>query len=307
MSETSFSVPEYISAANLSVSRVFMDFAQATTHNPDAIFAFYEGNDTDYYFPRIQQHTTRPIETIKCGNKDKVIRVYKMILSKPEYHIYHKGFFIDKDFDLNTDPDLSDFYVTSGYSIENFFITDKCMEETLKQMFNFHSGDAMLEQIMDDYCNMRQKYLDSILLFNTWYCAIRRKYGNVIEDIQLGKQMPKGFVKFDCPTKTVEKQYTMAEILSVFDSASQYPVTPDEMKDAEAYIQSDMLKNLRGKYGIFFLARYIDFLIQLFRKDAEYKEHRRVIEIHYNNIMMILSNYAETDKSLIEYIKKVAA
>jgi hypothetical protein len=307
MSETSFTVPDYISAAKQSVSRVFMDFAQATVHNPDALFAFYEGYDTDYYYPRILKYTTRPIETIKCGNKDKVIRVYKMIVSKPEYNNYHKGFFIDKDFDINTDPEFSDFYVTSCYSIENFFMTNRCMEETLKHIFNFHSGDVMLEQIMDDYCIMRENFLESILLFNTWYCAIRRKYGNMIEEIQLGNQLPKGFLKFDFPNKTVEKLYNMTEILSVFVTASQYPVTQDEMKDAEDYIRLDMLKNLRGKYVMFFLTRYIDHLIKLFRSDAAFKEHKRAIEIHPNNIILILSHFAETDESLVEYIKRVAA
>lgn len=302
-----FSVADLIAMRNKSVSAAFMDFNNAVVRNPNALFVFYEGQDNDYYYPRLQRYSERPIEQVKCNGKERVISLYKILVTKPEYDKYHKGFFIDKDFDLNTDPILSDFYVTGGYSIENFFMTNKCMEETLKQMFNFHSGDDLLIQILDDYSNMRQRFFDAILLFNTWYCAVKRKYGNVIEDINLGNELPKGFVKFNCLSKTVAQQYTIADILREFNNASQYQVTTNEMTTAETYIRSDLLKNLRGKYCLLFLERYIEYLIELFKTDVTYKKYKRVINVQYNNVMSILSLYAETETRLIEYIVRVAA
>jgi hypothetical protein len=307
MNQSLFTVADLIAMRDKSVSAAFMNFNHAVVCNPDALFVFYEGQDNDYYYPRLQQYTGRAIEPVKCNGKEKVISIYKILITKPEYDKYRKGFFVDKDFDLNTDPVLSDFYVTSGYSIENFYMTDLCMEETLKQMFNFHTGDTLLRSIVDDYRNMRQNYFDAILLFNTWYCAVKRKYGNVKEDIHLEKEMPRGFVKFDCSTRTVQQQYTMAEIGTMFASAYQYPVTSDEMRDAEAYIRTDMLKNLRGKYCLYFFERYIEYLIELFKNDSTYKNHKRNINIQYNNVMAILTLYAETDTSLISYVTKVAA
>lgn len=307
MTQTAFTVANLIAERDKSVNAAFMDFNHAVNCNPDALFVFYEGLDNDYYYPRLQKYTERDIEPIKCKGKEKVIGVYKMLITKSEYDKYHKGFFIDKDFDLNIDPFLDDFYVTSGYSIENYYLTDSCMETCLKQMFNFHTGEALLTSIVSDYRNMRQCYFDAILLFNTWYCAVKRKYGNVKEDIHLDKELPKGFVRFDCATKVVQQQYTMAKIGSVFASASQYPVTPQEMSDAEAYIRTDMLKNLRGKHCLFFFERYIEYLIELFKSDATYEDNKRNITIQYNNIMAILSFCAETDTTLVDYIKKVAA
>ncbi len=307
MNIPALSVTDLIAMRDKSVNAAFMDFNHALVCNPDALFVFYEGQDNDYYYPRLQQYAGRPIEPVKCKGKEKVISVFLLLVTKPEYDKYRKGFFVDKDFDQNTDPALSNFYVTSGYSIENFYLTDYCMEETLKQMFNFHTGEALLASIISDYRNMRQRYFDAILLFNTWYCAVKRKYGNVKEDIHLDKELPKGFVRFDCPTKTVQQQYTMAEICAVFASASQFPVTPQEMSDAEAYIRTDMLKNLRGKYCLFFFERYIEYLIDLFKSNATYAANKRNINIQYNNIMAILSLYAETDTALIDYIRKVAA
>lgn len=307
MNQSLFTVADLIAMRDKSVSAAFMDFNHAVVCNPDALFVFYEGQDNDYYYPRLQQYAGRAIEPVKCNGKEKVISIYKILITKPEYDKYRKGFFVDKDFDLNTDPVLSDFYVTSGYSIENFYMTDLCMEETLKQMFNFHTGDTLLRSIVDDYRNMRQNYFDAILLFNTWYCAVKRKYGNVKEDIHLEKEMPRGFVKFDCSTRTVQQQYTMAEIGTLFASTYQYPVTSDEMRDAEAFIRTDMLKNLRGKYCLYFFERYIEYLIELFKNDSTYKNHKRNINIQYNNVMAILTLYAETDTSLINYVTKVAA
>ena len=290
-----------------SVSAAFMDFNHAVVCNPNALFVFYEGQDNDYYYPRLQRYSCRPIETIKCKGKEKVVGVYKILVSKPEYDKYRKGFFVDRDFDLNTDPVLSNFYVTSGYSIENFYMTDSCMVETLKQMFNFHTGEASLTSIVTDYCSMRQNYFDAILLFNTWYCAVKRKYGNVRKDISLDKELPKGFVRFDCTSKVVQQQYTMTEIGSAFVSATLYPVTPQELSDAEAYIRTDMLKNLRGKYCLFFFERYIEYLIELFKADVAYAANKRNINVQYNNVMAIMSLYAETEPSLIYYIERVAA
>lgn len=307
MNTPAFTVADLIVMRDKSVNAAFMDFNHAVGCNPDALFVFYEGHDNDYYYPRLQRYAGRPIESVKCKGKEKVIGVYKILVTKPEYERYHKGFFVDKDFDLNTDPAMSDFYITSGYSIENYFLTDSCIEETLKQLFNFHTGDASLTNIVADYRNMRQKYFDAILLFNTWYCAVKRKYGDVIKDIHLDIELPKGFVRFDCTTKDVQQHYTMAEIRTVFASASQYPVTAQDMIDAEAYIRTDMLKNLRGKYGLFFFERYIEYLIELFKSDTTFAANKRIINIQYNNIMAILSLYAETDSTLIEYINKVAS
>lgn len=306
MNTQAFTVTDLIALRDTSVNTAFMDFNHAVVCNPDALFVFYEGQDNDYYYPRLQRYAGRPIEPVKCNGKGKVVSVYKILVTKPEYNKYRKGFFVDKDFDLNTDPDLSNFYVTSGYSIENYYLSDSCMESFLKQMLNFHTGDALLATIMDDYRIMRQRYLDAVLLFNTWYCAIKRKYGNAINDINLDKKMPKGFIRIDYPAKNVLQQYSMVEIMSGFNAA-QYPVSPAEMSSAEAYIKADMLKNHRGKYGLSFMYEFIDNLILQFKNTPAQASHYRKITISYDNILSILSPFADTEQSVIDYISRVAA
>lgn len=302
-----FTVSNLIELRDKSANTAFMDFNHAVVNNPDALFVFYEGQDNDYYFPRLQSNTGRSIEAIKCKGKSNVIKVGKILISKPEYKKYHKGFFVDKDFDLNTDPVLSEFYITSSYSIENFYVSDNCMELFLKQMLNFHTGEALLADVMADYRNLRQQYFDAILLFNTWYCAIKRKYGDSITGINLDKAMPKGFVKFDFKSSQVYQQYTMAEIYTEFPAAVNYPLTAQELSEAKTYISANMLKNLRGKYCLSFMEKYISSLSEKIKNTPEYSAHRRVINIQYNNIMSILAPFADTEQETIDYIVRVAS
>ncbi len=283
-----------------------MDFNDAVRYKPESLFVFYEGQDDDYYYPRLQRYAGRDIEAIKCNGKAKVIAVYKLLLSKSEYAKYHKGFFVDKDFDLNTETFFSDFFVTSGYSIENYYMSDQCMESLLRQKFGFHSGDGNLATVMSNYRSVRQRYFEAIFLFNVWYCAIKRKYGR-LEGITLSQDMPKGFVKIDFHAGDVQSQYTMTEIVSTFANAANYPLTPTELAVAETYILSDMRMNLRGKYLLDFLNRYINYLMDVFRTNPAYSTHKRTINIQYNNVMSILSSFSDTEQRLIDYIARVTA
>lgn len=307
MSTPVFTVEEFKEIRDKSVSTAFMDFNNAVTNHPDALFVFYEGQDNDYFYPRIERYSSLDVEPINCRGKEKVISVYKIVVAKSEYSKYRKGFFIDKDFDLNADSFLSDFYITSGYSVENYYLSDNCMELLLKQKFNFHTGDSLLIQIMADYRKMRQQYFDATLLYNMWYCAIRRKYGNTIKDICLGTKMPSGFITCDFSKSDATQNYLLTSIEEKFPAFSSYPVTSTELNEAENYIKQDLIKNSRGKFAMRFMLSYISYLQQLFNNDPKYAKYKRNITISYDNIMSILSPYADTEQNLIDYIQKIAA
>ena len=307
MTSSEYTVSAFVLARDTSVNTAYMDFNNAVSHNPDALFVFYEGYDSDYYYTRLQTYAQYDIETIKCKGKQKVIGVYNLLLTKPEYNKYRKGFFVDKDFDLNTDPIFENFYVTSSYSVENYYLSEKCIENFMKNMFNFHSGDPELESIISDYCSMRQKYFEAILLFNSWYCAIRRKYKDSIKDISLDKDMPKGFLKIDFTTNDVQSLYSLEKIEEEFSSAKIYTITQDELESAQTYLREDLLMNLRGKYCLSFLVKYIANLIEIFKNVPKYKKYKRNINIQDNNIMSIMSIFADTDPKLIKYIEKLTA
>lgn len=208
--------------------------------------------------------------------------------------------------------DIYNSYELYDHSIKTF--VEICNSYLGDKKFTYNEADLSLDlestvrsgpiqEVLDlDLLSSGEKQL--IALFATIYFDPQ---SHVKKDIHLDKEMPKGFVKFDCSTKSVQQQYTLVNIGTMFTSASQYPVTSDEMKDAETYIRTDMLKNLRGKYGLFFLEKYIEYLIELFKNDATYKNHKRNINIQYNNVMAILSLYADTETSLKDYIAKVAA
>lgn len=306
MSETNFTVAGFTTAIEQSVNTVFMEFNDAAGRNPDALFVFYEGYDNDYYYIRIRQQTNRQIEPINCKNKDKVKKVYQLIVSKPEYDNYHKGYFIDKDFELNTEPFLDDFYVTSGYSIENLYVSDSCMESFLTQKYAFHTGDELLNQLMTGFRQMRQRYFNAILLFNSWYCAIKRKYGNTIRGINLDSKMPSDFIDWDFSTNNVAKKYTMQDIDEKYDTVT-YSVTSEELESAETYLRADLQKNLRGKYCTSFMVRYLSDLQGFIKNTPAFLRHHRALTLSYDNILSILAPYADTEQELVNYINRIAA
>ena len=77
--------------------------------------------------------------------------------------------------------------------------------------------------------------------------------------------------------------------------------------DEENYIKQDLIKNSRGKFAMRFMLSYISYLQQLFNNDPKYAKYKRNITISYDNIMSILSPYADTEQNLIDYIQKIAA
>ena len=181
------------------------------------------------------------------------------------------------------------------------------MEQFLKQKHYFHAGDPLLTQIMADYRQIRQRYFDAILLYNAWYCAIRRKYGNSIRNIRLGSKMPTGFVSCDFGNCGVGQTYSLTEIESLYPDFTSYPITLAELNDAENYIKHDLFRNMRGKFGMRFLLNYLTYLQDLFRTDPVYVNNKRILPLSYDNIMSILSPYADTEQCLIDYIRKIAA
>lgn len=119
--------------------------------------------------------------------------------------------------------------------------------------------------------------------------------------------MPKGFISYDFVNSGVAQAYTLATIENIYSAYSSYPVTPTELKGAENYIKQDLLKNIRGKFGMRFMLDYITYLQDMFRTNPVYANNKRNLPFSYDNIMSILSPYADTEQSLIDYIQKIAA
>ena len=53
--------------------------------------------------------------------------------------------------------------------------------------------------------------------------------------------------------------------------------------------------------------KYIANLIEIFKNVPKYKKYKRNINIQDNNIMSIMSIFADTDPKLIKYIEKLTA
>ena len=92
-----------------------------------------EGYDAPYYSTRVEitDSQSRRAEFINCGGKKGVVDTCGYIAGKPAYKKFVTLYFVDKDYDDNSA--LSDkIFVTDGYSVENYYASDRCVRSAIK-------------------------------------------------------------------------------------------------------------------------------------------------------------------------------
>ena len=280
---------------------VFHNFTLlANQRNKNHIFCFYEGRDAPYYSLRIKRLTDLQYHNFKCGNKAKVLKTYFKIKNYiTKYKIF---FFVDKDFD--DDINVEHIYETSTYSIENFYVDVLCIKEILKNEFSLLENEKEFKEIIDLFINLRDEYCDTILLFNSWYCALKRKKkeeGLTTTNVSLDDKLPKGFINLNF--SGIERKYDLAKIRGKFPNAIRVEDDEvfkifDELKNKELY------KVLRGKFLIHFLINFIEHLVHDSKNEKKYIKSNINISINKVSIISHLSQYALTPKCLVDYLLK---
>src|SRR6185369_15479378 len=117
---------------------IFTQFALLKDKYADSIFCCFEGDDSKYYFHRIESETGYSPDNIiafNCGGKKEVLRLYGMIKTKTEYSAIKFLYFIDKDFDAKTTN--SEIFETNTYSIENLYTTEEAFTRVVRCELNY--------------------------------------------------------------------------------------------------------------------------------------------------------------------------
>lgn len=135
-------------------STAFMEFTSKRKYHSNYAFCFYEGEDGKYYDHRIRSIIGKDFIHIKAGNKNKVLKVLKLIKDKPEYQSVNTMFFVDRDmgFDMKEYKE-KDVYVTPCYSIENLYVNEDSFGMILETEFGLNIDDA-------DYITYKQKFVE---------------------------------------------------------------------------------------------------------------------------------------------------
>lgn len=269
------------------------------------LFCFFEGNDTQYYSLRIKQLVSQNYHPISCGNKDNVLKTYKILSESPDYKSFKKAFFIDKDFDeaLNN----KDIYETPCYSVENFYVNNYLISEVLKNEMGLTEGDAQFHEIIQLFESEYKNFSNQTLLFNGWYCALKRRK-NVEKldttNVSLDEKLPKSFICLKIGE--IQSDYNLDRIKELFPNAIE--VSEDQINEAVEILNTEKIGcNLRGKFQMSFLITFLQFLIDDSSSNKKYIPKKTKFRIDKPNIISQLTQYAVTPNCLEKYIRGFSA
>ncbi len=279
---------------------VFHKFVLLHKNNKSDLFCFYEGKDTQYYFPRINT-TEENHHPIVCGNKKSVLDSYKLI--KEKYQSFRTKFFVDSDFD---DPIyLADLYVTPGYSIENFYCTPQVISNILKNEFFFDETDESFKAIKELFEKRQTEFHNCTKLFNLWYFSAKKKSDKlgIASKISLNEKFPKEFISISI--SNISSNYSLETIKEKFPDAID--VTEQDLKDNTIEFDSKPPSlRYRGKYQIEFMVKFLNFIIKDANTDKQILKTKTNFRIDPALILSQLSQYAETPSCLKEFVSQCA-
>lgn len=272
-----------------------------TSKSKKDIFLFFEGKDDfKYYVGRVSSYIDeKEYGVFHCNCKMNVLKIQEMISKKAaieddKKHLY----FIDRDYDNNENiPDSV--YVTSSYSIENYYFTDSAIKRILIGVIGFSEenkeDDLDFKTIFDYITNKRNEIIEEIIYANAWYSLQIRKSKHCEE----------------FPQMTHVKEYRVIRNLKKicdFESlvTNSIKTTELEINNEIKELKINPVNKIRGKY-------FTQALTPIFRnvfKDAGKKNNRklfskkRTIHVNLSDIICELSAYADTPQELTSYIKK---
>lgn len=240
-------------------STAFMEFTSKRKYHSNYAFCFYEGEDGKYYDHRIRSIIGKDFIHIKAGNKNKVLKVLKLIKDKPEYQSVNTMFFVDRDmgFDMKEYKE-KDVYVTPCYSIENLYVNEDSFGMILETEFGLNIDDA-------DYITYKQKFVEMYHDF----CELMLEF-NALVLLRKEKEL-------DCEKVIIQNIKTTdlvtIDVYSGISKSSKYNDTIEELKEKldvkDEEITSAKIRLLehgeksnifRGKNQFDFMTKYIEQL-----------------------------------------------
>ena len=281
---------------------IFQDYIQS--RNTHKIFLFFEGKDDfKYYWCRISPFVgNQEYKKYVCNCKDNVVTVWKMINEKTRVRKEEKKlYFVDKDFEKKRT--ISDeIYMTPTYSIENLYISDNAiksmiigewglsgeMEETDK-----HDFEIAINYLIEK----RNEIIESMKYANAWYSLQynKTKYNTSYPKLSAIKEY---HVIKNINDKNVLKYLVPNSI----------ELTDEEIEKEVKYLMEKPIERLRGKYFEQTLPSYI---MKVF-EDSNKKNNRKMfakrrkvnINVGSDNMISVLSNYADVPSDLTLYIAR---
>lgn len=283
-----------------SAKVAFHKFVLLHKEHESDLFCFFEGKDSQYYFPRIST-VIENHQPIICGNKKSVIEAYDFI--KQKYPSYNTKFFIDADFDENEQKE--DMYITCGYSIENFYCSENVLGRILVHEFFVARTDPEFIKIINIFRKRQKEFHKETSLFNLWYFSAKQKAkseGRTV-NASLNDKLPREFITITF--ENITSSYNLNDIKTKFPDAIE--INESELKANESIFFSKIPQLLfRGKYELDFMIKFINFLILDANENKTILKNKTKFRIDPAIALSQISQYADTTDSLKEFIKNCA-
>jgi Protein of unknown function (DUF4435) len=301
----------------------FQEFALSTRKFSTHLFCFFEGKDNAYYVPRIRRFTEQ-YHPIKCGGREKVLDVYRIIINRPEYNRYKKAFFIDRDFNPPLSATTPPIFETPCYSIENFYVSTSVFKDILTNEFHVSevSDSTKFQDCLALYSKRQEEFHDAVSLFNAWYACLvdiknetGKETGATLGELSIfkgkDKEGGKKYLKFiDFTLQSVSIDYDFDKIKQTFPEATDVPL--EKLSDKHVQFKNCNGSSIfRGKFEMQFLVKFIQLLLH------DSLTTRSVVKSKINfafgdassmnneQAINIFEGYADTPDSLIDYLKNV--
>lgn len=270
-------------------------------YGEDAVYCFVEGYDMPYYRAIVQNvHRKEPVE-IRCNGKASVIAANHFIEGREDCEKYIKRYFVDRDFDSN--EALSDtIFITDGYSIENYYLSDKCVGCILETEFKISKVEHRdsYNKCMDLFHQEHEKFFEGTLLLNSWYSSLYNDPDWNRSDVCLGSSFPNEWMNLNIGAIT--HSYSLIDIETKFHKAPKL----DERMITE---QMQVLRNLgpfrsRGKFEIQFLFAFLSYIKNEPKKHRIYSVAPCSLPFLQNTMISTFSQYADVSPGLYYYIEE---
>lgn len=290
-----FTPDSMLSHAESIESTTFARFNHAISlHDTSTLFCFVEGHDFPYYQIRIESISDKKCELIDSKGKKGVLNMYNFLKDKSEYDKYKILFFVDRDYDDNTNIN-NKIYVTPGYSVENFYGTIDCFKKIINGTYYIYEDNPKYDLCIKLYNKLSTDFINATSCFCAWYRCTKSKNKHMVK---LHDSFPECYASFASSfiKKTEYDFNTLNE-----DYKDVENVTEEEYNQSVAYINNNIM-NIRGKY----IMQFIEFLIKILNHDSrnckKYTDSKVDFESNRKTLIARLSAYADTPSCLREYI-----
>jgi len=300
MTDSNYS-PEILAKRRNEAAVIYSKFMLLTPqYGEDAIYCFVEGYDMPYYRAIVNNVCRKEPVAIKCNGKAAVIAANKFIEAKDDCMRYSKRFFVDRDYDDNdTLPDT--IFVTDGYSIENYYLTEECVGRILETEFKMSKTEykEKYEKSINLFRQEHHKFFEGTLLFNSWYCCLYRNPAWKCDEVSLDDKFPNDWMNLKIGN--ISFKYSLADI------EEKYAKAPKLDEDSVLKIKDEMRSlgpfRSRGKYEMQFLFEYLSLIKNEPKKNRVYSVTSCHLPFCQNTMISTFSQYADVSERLYAYIE----